>query len=288
MTGTGTQTDPYCPDNWGEFVTAIGKSGAYVSCPENAVWDMNDVLPSGISSNIKVKCSYIYGNGLTIKNLTFRSGYFVHDSSEIATCFYNIKFLNFYKEASSDYLFYTSYRSKFYWYDCTFSGIVDNMFFIRNTEKSTYHFERCSLNLIFNNNSFIYQYQSYTTVYAPIFIDCNIKLDGNSNSPYYSNYRQNLMECKNCLITGTLPFKCLKFYRDSNATLRSSVLDIEIPEGRTIDLDSNITNTYPLPNSIINSDKIEGNVSNLITRVTTAQMSDAEYLASIGFPIGVD
>ena len=55
MTGTGTQTDPYIVDNWADFVTALGTSGAYVSFPEvGGVLDMNDIAPEGLSSKIMV------------------------------------------------------------------------------------------------------------------------------------------------------------------------------------------------------------------------------------------
>ena len=70
--------------NWAEFLAAIAVSGNVVECPENAVWDMNDIEPLGHLSNISISCSQINGNGLRIKNLRL-FGMFIATSK----CFFN-------------------------------------------------------------------------------------------------------------------------------------------------------------------------------------------------------
>ena len=68
MQGTGTQTDPYIPENWEEFLTATGTSEAYVSLPEGGgVFDMNRIAPDG-GLTVNIKCAEIQGNGWEIRN----------------------------------------------------------------------------------------------------------------------------------------------------------------------------------------------------------------------------
>ncbi len=46
MQGNGTQESPFIPENWEEFVTAVGASGAYVSMPDGGgYFDMNEIAP---------------------------------------------------------------------------------------------------------------------------------------------------------------------------------------------------------------------------------------------------
>lgn len=68
MQGTGTQTDPYIPTTWDEFVTAIGISGAYVELPEGGgVFDMDEIDPEG-GFMVYIKCVSILGNDWEIRN----------------------------------------------------------------------------------------------------------------------------------------------------------------------------------------------------------------------------
>ena len=56
-------------NNWSEFVSAVAVSGDTVYLPENAEWDMEDILPWGTQSAITMACTEINGRGTTIKNL---------------------------------------------------------------------------------------------------------------------------------------------------------------------------------------------------------------------------
>ena len=55
-----------------EFLTACDTSGAEVICPESAVWDMNQIAPSG-APTVTVACAKIIGNGTTITNASIIS-----------------------------------------------------------------------------------------------------------------------------------------------------------------------------------------------------------------------
>lgn len=59
--------------NFWEFYDAITNApdgGIYeVNCPENAIWDMNEIDPTGSISDINLRYgAYIHGNGTTLKN----------------------------------------------------------------------------------------------------------------------------------------------------------------------------------------------------------------------------
>ena len=56
-------------NSWADFLTAIAVSGDTVNCPEDAIWDMNEIEPLGHMTDITINCSQINGNGLRIKNL---------------------------------------------------------------------------------------------------------------------------------------------------------------------------------------------------------------------------
>lgn len=69
MTGSGTQADPYIVENWADFVTAAGTSGAYVEFAADTVIDMDNVAPEGIGTQIVFRCTEIDGNGGEIRGL---------------------------------------------------------------------------------------------------------------------------------------------------------------------------------------------------------------------------
>ncbi len=55
--------------SWSDFLLAVQESGADVVLPENAVWDMNEIEPEGVSSLPEILCTNIYGNNTQIRNL---------------------------------------------------------------------------------------------------------------------------------------------------------------------------------------------------------------------------
>ena len=52
--------------NWAEFVEAIAVSGDTVILPEEAEWNMAEILPYGLQSNVSFACRKIEGNGTRI------------------------------------------------------------------------------------------------------------------------------------------------------------------------------------------------------------------------------
>ena len=57
--------------SWAEFLSAIQVSGDTVHCPEDAVWDMNELEPDGHIGTIRFDCDNVYGHNTTIKNLRY-------------------------------------------------------------------------------------------------------------------------------------------------------------------------------------------------------------------------
>lgn len=84
ITATINYAEEISVNSWSGFVTALNVSGAVVVLPENAVWDMNEILPYGFTENINIACKAVYGNGTRIKNLRL-FGMFIATSK----CFFN-------------------------------------------------------------------------------------------------------------------------------------------------------------------------------------------------------
>lgn len=296
MTGTGTQTDPFIikaedtlAQKWADFITAIGTSGAYVQCPSE-VWDMNEIAPTGISE-VTIYATQINGNGLTIRNLTFNNG-------GNGLCFYksctinNLHITDFYKTQQGNYFINnTSYTV--YFNLCKISGLVDGGAFNRKASTARCHFSRCFLNIEFNNGSYIIRYYLGGGAYCVLDCEhCVIILSGNSASSYDSN--NNLINClkiTDCMLIGECPFSQIRFANSVNSAgyCSNSVIDMTTADVAIYNI-AGTESAGSISNLLINSDKagadslaFEG-----VTPVTPAQLSNAEYLSSIGFPIGVN
>ena len=280
MTGSGTQADPYIPTTWAEFVTAIGTSSAYVSVPEGTVWDMNEIQPTGYSSAIEWKALRVDGNNAQIKNLYFYStGRFIMPNANYAAI-YNIKFLNFLIEDSAlvDTSAYYNYSVPFY--SCSFSGKLINGALSKsnsgNDNNRQISFRQCSMNLELSGNSAIFNTYSNSNYFSVNAQNCNLKVSGTST-------RTNTCQVKmqNCLWTGDMPTNLwLQGY--TNDFSQYNIFDANIGASRTV-----TGTTWAMRGNIVNSDKIVSGatVDSAYSRVNSAQLRDASYLASIGFPI---
>lgn len=330
MTGTGTQTDPYIPTTWSEFVTAVGTSGAYVECPKNLVltsdtdivesklyvdssgevildpvkenlseyyentfvFDMNKIMPYGLTESIVIKAANINGKGATIANIytspaTAPASVFV---AKEQTYMHSINFFNIYLENRPDnnygVLFYTEIYGAFTLAKCKVSGVFSNYSSLYTASYSgsswRNRFISCSFNIIFDGKSSLgAAYKNNNTVTSErwaFFEFCKIKISGKSQS---AAYRDNVFVANYCYITGNchsnLSFGCT-----------ATVFDIIVSEGQSVSYHGSSWGGHVCENSVINIDKVQGTFANALKQVTTAQLVDAEYLASIGFPIGVD
>lgn len=262
MTGTGTQEDPYVVDTWSDFVTAIGEEKAYVSL--NVDIDMNEIAPQGVG-NITVSAELVDGKGHTISNIR-EDGNSMFNIVPGCTM-QNINFKNFI--ATSNFFTYSNNSGRRYFYNCVFTGVVEGGNFITQGGTS-FQFDSnanagCGFNISFNNGTLWNSNENY-----PIqFNDSNLN---------FKNFNSNkLTYLENCYISGNIT-KNLTILHSKN-----SVFDCDVPENITITLSTANSNI------LINSDKCKGTVSGSgYTLVTTEQLKNAEYLESIGFPIGVE
>lgn len=282
MTGTGTQADPFIVDNWPDFVTAVETSGAYVAFPEGGgTIDMNSVAPEGISQ-VQLRCVSIEGNGWNICNLyTVGHGAFYSRSSVTIN---NLNFLNFYGDFQSEKArFFDNGDNNPFHYTfnlCRFSGLLvgtnDRAGFSSAWVAGGSHIRlhRCSVNLRLNGSiKFIY-YGGSWNANGNMADFCNIQISGTSPNVFADKYNY-----RNCYFSG----KCLskvELYNDSNF----NVFNIDFLEAQNFSCYC----ANPDAINIINKDKLPGVTGGTgFTGVTTEQLHDAVYLASLGFPIGV-
>lgn len=159
MLGAGTQEFPYIPENWEDFVTAVGTADAYVSLPvEGGMYDMNEIAPEG-NFTLNINCTEIQGNEWSISKAYNMQVY-------ASSCnVYNLHFLDFLWEHSSE----REMIIDGYFYYCQFTGIISGYrqsIFMSNREK-----RYCSVNVKFIGESWRVNYAGGKMYF------CNIRLD---------------------------------------------------------------------------------------------------------------
>ncbi len=138
-------------NSWSEFVSAIGVSGNTVVLPENAEWDMGEILPYGLSSNINIACKSINGRGTRIKNLNLNSYYFNYDGTDVKY-FQNLLMTDW---IGTNKFFNLRFGSQFT--RCAISGITSNSVVIDNSNSYNYSIcimISCSVNVEGSHSQF--------------------------------------------------------------------------------------------------------------------------------------
>lgn len=267
MTGTGTQSDPFIVDNWADFRTIdTSSSDIYViwADSENKIIDFNDIQPDGFSSTVNFPANVDF-NGWTLRNFHSTA------SSSIACngMIQNLILENFYTTSST--LIYGSVLFK----NCIFSGIIQSA-------GNAYMFHgggitECSMNIRVNTTGWV-EIASGSGFSSPKtqITNSDLILDISCGSDLeISSYR-----IKNSRISGkfqTSASSCAI----GDSTSMSNVFNIE----------SNVPLKYLGSGiSVYNSDlaKSHSYSSSALKPCTSGQLKDAQYLYSIGFPIGVD
>ena len=257
--------------NWADFLTAIQVSGDTVVCPQGAVWDMNEIAPSGISNYTVSYCTKIIGNGTAIRNARLANGLILFAGTSEMN---GLHVENVVCESGGFFGCGASITLK----GCKFSGIIPpggyTTYFIDGT--SVANFESCSFAL-----------ESSTG--ERFFITPNYGQNG------YMKY---------CRIKVQLPNAGTGYSGLWQQNVSWSKIDIDAPGADTLLVQGACANVYggdlPLVAnyignhsgsyiSLINSDEIPNlaGVAGYTAAVTTEQLHDAAYLAGIGFPIGV-
>lgn len=294
MTGTGTQADPFIVDNWEDFVTAVGTVDAYIQFPEGGgVIDLNDIAPQGIPE-ISASCKSITGNDWIIQNLYCRGhrGFSTVRGKYVSID--KLHFLNFFFDDGGERIqFGTLFSSSeeerqgYYFNECKFSGLMNctyynssepyrmNSLFAQDNYWLKCRVIRCSINVKLNGHALLLSGSSYTHEDNRIEY-CNIKVSG--TSPLWTvdgDYR-------NCLVSGDSVAAAFDAIRGSS---NFNVINVDFTRADSFSCTGrsgavNLINTDLLPSG--------ATIGTGFIGVTTAQLKDAQYLASLGFPIGVD
>lgn len=265
MTGTGTAADPYIPTTFDEFKTAIYEMDKYVSLPENLTWDMNEMFPCGVTASgtyfLYFRCAECRCNGLTIKNL-----YLPADSNITRILYgkgkiYDINLLNVDIRPSDATVVY-NYTGALELYKSRFSGIINGTFY-STVITSTATFNRCAFNLKFNDTG------QLGASKIPTYNNCLFKIDTSASGATTAA----AVKINNCYISGKIK---------APMTLKTgstySIINADVSDGAIGADTSGITKV------LYNSGKAVSMPENLVP-VSEAQLKDAAYLSSIGFPI---
>lgn len=257
---------------WEEFAQAATVSGDIVICPENAVWDFNDIYPEGVPEDKKVtvNCAKIKGNGTALRNVrvsNFLLGY--RNACEVE----NLHNENFVTTAGM--LFYVNYSACIF-RGCRFSGLLAEYpgypAGLYNTNGGSSQFIGCAFTLEASTH------QAFRILWTP---------NGDSDMKKY------------CRIKLYLPNSI--GYTGENT--QWSQINVDCPAQTSMNISGACANVYggDLPQvssvsgsiqsyiSVFNSEEIPNLASTAsIIGCTTAQLHDAAYLSSLGFPIGVE
>lgn len=316
MTGTGIQNDPFVPQDWDDFVTAIGTSGAYVELPIVPIKTKDEHIMSGklyfdstgnrIQSPIESELSDYYENGFVLDanayapmgiRLDFNGVTLNGNGASIINCYVpndtcglrfknsiikNINFLNFYSE-STDYWGFISPSGgsdRLLTENVQFSGFITRGSFCGTNGMPA--FKSTTFSITFGTSaSFINKPLNDSDKYYQF---CLLDFYGSSSQLFGSTYGNKILNCK---MTGTLKGVTNSSHPlfPSAGSSTTNVIDMDVTEYQ------NATFNYDNGNShnpyIINTDKIASETTHVgITGVTTQQLQDAAYLRNIGFPVG--
>lgn len=255
--------------NWNEFVTALGVSGDTVVLPENAEWDMNAILPYGLTANVSIACSKIEGNGTRIKNLNL-NGYCFQASGNDIKYFRNLLCTDW---IANGEFFYLRYGSEFY--ACAMSGITAGSCIVdcnNNYENSKAVFISCSFNIESSSNSFTFTYGTSDKYY------CRIEVHA-SNATTSNPIGTNLIFCELILYFPNVTTITSSYYK--GCTMRGNMTNVTTESSWTGDWKGHPT-VYV--ETMFDSSYTPRKPDHFIA-VTDEQMKTASYLAGLDFPI---
>lgn len=261
MTGSGTEQDPYIVDNWTDFSTIdITSSDIYVRWAdgENKIIDFNDFKPEGFSETIFLPYNVDF-NGWTMKNFhSTANNALVGISASKPSKVYGLTLENFYFTGSISFQ-YIEFKN------CIFSGTAQS-----------------------NSALTLFAYSPFTNGAA------NVCLYGAAQITAF-----NYSACKNSDIVMTTTGNRFSITTYCNAYNSRFSGKIQVDSNESVALSiayscvCNLESNQPLSASsytisIYNSDLAQATTSKNFIGCTTEQLKNAEYLYSIGFPIGID
>lgn len=270
MTGSGTQQDPYIVTTWEELTNGSTSADYYAWAGGDL--DFNDIQPEGFTSQVAIT-----GN-VDFRNATFKNFYGRNASIKFQRSIENLNFLNAYFSGNSAFIFGGLAQSTVN--NCKFSGIMETSstaYIFHHRNQSTC--KSCSFN-IEANVDYDLSFGSKDIIFRDCLIITNVEQTGyNFLYVYGDSVAKGYLD--NCKLEGKYLRKNGTYVRvgDGNSRTKNCFFNFE---SGVYQFNSNAGT------SIYNSDKITVSSTTGTVGCTTAQLEDAAYLRSIGFPIGVD
>lgn len=302
--------------SWSDFITAIGTAGAEVEFPKDIVrtqdtdvdpnklytdingivqtnvqpsdlanlyentftLDANDYAPAGITSTITISCASINGYGGYIKNLASTAVNIF--SNTVTTQVYQLAILNINVEGVS---FIDTTSASMEYTKCIFSGRAKSntgthtvFGDVANTHSSIYN--SCAFNFDIVGSYSLFNYLNYGGyVYAGPLYDCRLNIT-HINRDGITASGTLWVRLENSYLTGDIADNV-----SITITAQSHYSVIEVEKGGSISVNDAQGGTVQL--ILINDELYTGTIPTGCRGVTTAQLKDASYLSSIGFPV---
>lgn len=284
VTGTGTIGDPYIVSTWDDFTSKCGEDGVHIKWAdsENKTLDFNDINPNGYDTYLEIYANVDF-NGWTFMNYYCHDGMFQIAPGVIID---NVSFLNINCNCKTNSIAIglpPNSSGNYTLRKCIFAGLLN----VAGTESGSGKLVKYAN--IYSSAFTIYAlYRDYV---GNVFNDSNI---------YYSL----ITLCIHAKYTDSYPLMFNTTINNSTLNVKTSSLYREYTPYEIVDNGKNNVFNIDSRNmsvsikidqdgiSIINSDLLGNSglssMSSNITKVTSEQMLDTEYLLSIGFPTGVD
>lgn len=255
--------------NWADFVAAIAVSGDIVVCPIKAKWDMNEIYPEGLQTNITINCAEIRGNETEIRNLHMFGKFIVPADLEIKSLYMK----NIVSE--SDCFFDNSGNTRTITLNKSImTGIfgVDTITFCNGKLDMI----RSVVNL--DMTSALYQVHLSGSVFTAIYSRITLYYPlANANFDLFAN-------------PGAIKFCMVTIYNSAMPYFDSSPYSGCVVQGNFGDATD--SNSYGDHGAFVSVYDVAAMADDFTTAntyfkgVTQQQLYDAAYLQSIGFPIG--
>lgn len=262
-------------NSWSEFVTEIAKSGNVVHLPENAIWDMNEIAPSGVSGEISIYCSGIRGHGTRIKNLHL-SGQFRIRSNYI---YIRDLFLTDMVADGVNPQNNAVFLGNVYFVGCAISAILSANYYnfvYYTTNYSDYFAEKCSIYIETTYDSFsLYAMGSGGSHYCRLELHAPNSTNGNG-----------LQKCSYC--------ECIAYIPNANGFYSSNFMGACTLRGnmKSLTSDNQWSGTWTEPVTVFDAamfgDGFTPRYPQYFIACTDDQLKDPEYLRGVGFPIATN
>ena len=264
-------------NSWADFVQAVAVTGDTVICPENAVWDMNEIAPEGVPG-LQILSAEVRGNGTEIRNLRVASSINLGGGGDFYQSIDALHFVNFIGESGPFFAAAGTQRmgARTDLTGCKFSGLLPQnaQFFCEvggyyHDTRPT-HFSQCAFTIEFGYNNPWYATQ--ITRNGTIKL-CRMHIQLPNGALFYPNASWSYVR-----------IDCPGMVNLNVNDMAATVYDGDLPQ--LTGVIGAAAATYP---SVFNKDTMPQfpGAANVIG-VTEAQLRDPEYLRSIGFPIGVE